>query len=97
MNLQGTKGRTLIVPVDPNNQRVDLDQGLVDQINAGGGSGGSTTIINNYITNDISGIQAKSADYSGLQPNWIPEPGRIGLSIDLITGQVWWYFNGQWQ
>ena len=34
MNLQGTKGRTRIVPIDPNNQRVDLD--TVDSLGSGG-------------------------------------------------------------
>lgn len=35
-----------------------------------------------------------SGNYGGLAPDFIPQ--ETTAAIDTSTGQVWWYFNGQW-
>jgi hypothetical protein len=111
MNLQGTPGKTKIVPIDPNNHRVDLDTipnfsgGTFTQVTVDSsgrviaGANPQTTQSSSVVTNTIlqsAGVQAKADNYLGVQPNWTPPSGVIGLAIDTSNNRPWWYFNGGW-
>lgn len=111
MNLIGTPGRTKIVPVDPNNQRVDFDTqpnlapGTYNQVTVdayGRVTAGTfiapvvtPTTPNSTITAS-AGIEGRLANYAGAAPTWTPPNNVIGVAIDLSNNRIWWYFGGQW-
>jgi hypothetical protein len=111
MNLQGTPGRTKIVPVDPNNQRVDFDTqpglaaGTYNQVTVDAyGRVISGTFIPPVVTPTTpsstvtasAGIEGRLANYAGAAPTWTPPNNVIGVAIDLSNNRIWWYFNGSW-
>jgi hypothetical protein len=115
MNLQGTPGRTKVVPVDPNNQRIDFESppglvaGTYNEVtvdSAGRVVSGkfvaspAPAIIPIPISQSAAGLEARSGDYLGGTPNWIPANGAIGIAIDvgsLGNNRIWWYISGVWQ
>ena len=99
MNLQGTPGRTTIVPIDPNNQRVDLDATVIAALASipPAGQHPPPPVPPVAPPASASQIDARANNYGGAEPPWVPASGAVGLGIDLSNSRMWWYFNGQWQ
>jgi hypothetical protein len=114
MNFQGTPGQIRVIIVDPNNIRIALDMTSTSapiQIQAGtynevtvdsngrvvSGVLAPTTVPN--VPQTSSSIDAREGDYGGIEPNWNPTGGIIGIAIDigsLGNNRIWWYFAGAW-
>jgi hypothetical protein len=54
---------------------------LLCEIANTGGGGGSADL--------------QAADYSGVAPGWTPT-GTLGIAVDTVTEQIWWYYSGTW-
>lgn len=99
MNLQGTPGRTKIVPIDPNNQRVDLDQAVINTLAevAAPKPVPPPAVSPPSSSTSSTQLDARQGNYSGSVPSWVPESGKIGIGIDVSNNRIWWYFSGTWQ
>jgi hypothetical protein len=105
MILQGTPGRTKIVQIDPNNQRVDLDTAT----NFSGGTFNQVTVNSaGFVTagkfikpsTPSSGSGGTTASnlydhYGGSSP-LIAGAVRGQLAIDADAGKLWVWDGGQW-
>jgi len=106
MNLQGTPGRTKIVPIDPNNQRIDLDTandfsgGTFNQVTVN--SAGFVTagkFVNPPTPTPGSGgttaVGNLYDDYGGASPtNSGAAKGQ--LAVDSSAGKMWVWDGQQW-
>jgi hypothetical protein len=95
MIIHGTPGRTRIVPVDPNNIRVDIDPDFMPT--PAPSPTPTPTPTPTPAPSPNSPIDARFGDYAAGTPTWIPNNGIIGIAIDTSNSRIWWYFNGVWQ
>lgn len=58
------------------------------ELNQGGNTRRTTTLL-------IAVQNMQAADYSGIAPTWTPT-GSLGVAIDTVTEQIWWYYAGAW-
>jgi len=114
MNYQGTAGQVRVYPIDPNNARIGLDSipgiGAGGTFNEVTVDGSGRVVSGKFVAPAITiapapspsasvSIDAREGDYGGIEPNWTPAVGRIGLAIDigaLGSNRIWWYFLGKW-
>lgn len=82
-SLLGSPNVACFLSMPPGIQRVlelALLQLIVDNIGSAGGGGGSGVTTGNY---------------GGTTPSFTPSTGS-GIAIDSSTGNLWAYYNGQW-